>query len=80
MEGYKYIDEIHELKIGRYLKWKKGTKWNGGFIVKVNIESNGTIIICKKGIYFVSVRMDEHELYQKLSLDEQLIKKIEELF
>ena len=80
MEGYKYMNEMSEIKIGRYLKWKKDSKWTGGFIVRVDVEEDGARIICKKGIYFITVKMEEHELYQKLSLDEQLIKKIEELF
>lgn len=78
---YQLIQELHEIKDGRYIKWLKldDKKWRGGFVVKVNIEEDGARILVKKGKYMITCIYDECIIYQKLSLDEQLIKRIESL-
>lgn len=50
-----------------------------GFVVKVDIEEDGARILVKKGKYVMTCIVDESMIYQKLSLDEQLIKRIESL-
>ena len=78
---YQLIKELHEIKDGRYIKWLKldDKKWRGGFVVKVNIEEDGARILVKKGKYIMTCIYDECIIYQKLSLDEQLITRIESL-
>ena len=36
---YEFIEELHQLKEGRYIKWLKleDKKWRGGFILKVDM-------------------------------------------
>jgi len=81
MEDYQLIEELHEIKEGRYMKWFKlsDKKWRGGFVLKVEIEENGARIILKKGVYLMTCIYDESIIYQKLSMDERLIRRIESL-
>ena len=81
MEDYQLIQELHEIKEGRYIKWFKLTdkKWRNGFVMKVEIEEAGARILSKKGNYVLTCIFDESIVYQKLSLDERLIKRIETL-
>jgi hypothetical protein len=78
---YQLIHELHEIKEGRYIKWVKleDKKWRGGFVLKVEIEKNGAKILVKRGKYIITCIVDESIIYQKLTLDEQLIQKIEAL-
>jgi hypothetical protein len=81
MEDYQLIEELHEIKEGRYIKWIKleDRKWRGGFVVKVDIEEYGARILVKKGIFLMTCIYDESIVYQKYSIDERLIKRIETL-
>jgi len=78
---YQLIQELHEIKDGRYIKWLKldDKKWRGGFVIKVDIEEDGARILVKKGKYMMTCMYEYSIIYQKLSLDEQLIKRIESL-
>ena len=78
---YQLIQELHEIKDGRYIKWLKldDKKWRGGFVLKVDIEEDGARILVKKGKYIITCIYDECIIYQKLSLDEQLMTRIESL-
>jgi hypothetical protein len=78
---YQLIQELHEIKDGRYIKWFKvdEKKWRGGFVLKVDIEEDGARILVKRGKYIMTCIYDESIIYQKLSLDEQLITRIESL-
>jgi hypothetical protein len=78
---YQLIQELHEIKDGRYIKWLKvdEKKWRGGFVLKVDIEEDGARILVKKGKYIMTCMYEESIIYQKYSLDEQLIKRIESL-
>jgi hypothetical protein len=77
---YQLIQELHEVKLGRYIKWMTlpEKKWRGGFVLKVEIE-DGIRILVKKGKYIMTCMYDESIVYQKLSLDELLIRRIETL-
>ncbi len=48
---YQLIQELHEIKDGRFIKWLKleEKKWRGGFVLKVNIEEDGARILVKRG-------------------------------
>jgi len=78
---YQLIQELHEIKDGRYIKWFKvdEKKWRGGFVLKVEIEEDGARILVKRGKYIMTCIYDESIIYQKLSLDEQLITRIQSL-
>ena len=68
---YKKITKIEDLEIGRYIRWQG----NGGFLVKID----GNKLIAKKGKYLISCFFDEQEIEQKLTLDECILIKLNEL-
>jgi hypothetical protein len=78
---YQLIQELHEIKDGRYIKWFKvdEKKWRGGFVLKVEIEEDGARILVKRGKYIMTCIYDVSIIYQKLSLDERLITRIQSL-
>jgi len=75
---YRYIDELHELTIGGYIRWVNvndlSKLMNGGFIVRIDIEDHGTLITCKnwKNIFF-SLYMDECIIFQQITPDEHIL-------
>ena len=68
---YEKIRKLKDLEIGRYIRWKK----NGGFLTKID----GRKLIVKKGNYLISCYFDEEEIEQKLTLDECILIKLNEL-
>ena len=68
---YEKITKIEDLEIGRYIRWEG----NGGFLVKIDKRK----LIAKKGKYLISCFFDEQEIEQKLTLDECILIKLNEL-
>ncbi len=68
---YEKITNIKDLEIGRYIRWKG----NGGFLVRID----GDKLILKKGKYFISCFFEEQDIEQKLTLDECILIKLNEL-
>jgi len=77
LKDYTYVDELHELKTGGYVRWVNANDpsklTNGGFVVRVDIEDEGTKILCKKGSNFFQFWMDECIVFQKISYQEHII-------
>jgi hypothetical protein len=77
LKEYRYVDELHELKTGGYVRWVNAndpTKLtNGGFVVRVDIEDEGTKILCKNGKLFFQFWMDECIVFQKITDQEHII-------
>jgi len=80
--GYRYVDEIHELHKGKYIRWiriplKPGdipTLTNGGLVVNVKFMDNGTHVVCKNAANrFIQYKYDDCLTFQKLSSEEQLL-------
>lgn len=80
LKGYRYIDELNELRYGSFIKWipiNDPTYLplnNGSIICDIRITDNGVIITCKnfKHRHF-TFKMDEALIFQKLTTQEQLI-------
>jgi hypothetical protein len=68
---YEKITKIKDLEIGRYIRWEG----NGGFLVRIE----GKKLIVRKGKYFISCFFNEQEIEQKLTLDECILIKLNEL-
>ena len=67
--GYEVIDEIHELRMGRYVRWISGaTLTAGGFIVDVRFGDTGVSILVRgsRGRIF-QYRFDDCITFQKMS-------------
>lgn len=83
LNEYKYVDEIDELVVGRYLRWfnlnhTDNMKLNNGLVL-TNIEymNKDVVLVCKnfKNKFF-NIKMNECILFQKFTLKETLIIEI----
>jgi hypothetical protein len=77
---YKYVDEIKELKYGRFLRWVpikdpthlKLTK--GGVLCDIKATDNGIHIVCKNFMHkHFQFKMDECLIFQRLSPQELVL-------
>ena len=78
LDGYLYVDGLHDLIDGRFIRWidvSNPTKlFNGGFIARVDIEPDRIRVTCinhyKRLFQFF---FDESIVFRKLSLQEKII-------
>ena len=80
LKGYKYVDEIGDLKHGAFIKWIPITNPNNlqlnqcGLICDIKITDDNVIIICKNFMHrHYTFKMDEVLIFQKLSDQEMVI-------
>jgi hypothetical protein len=77
IKEYRHVDELQEFQIGRYIRWinlSNQTFSNGGFIVRINIEQNGTNITCKNAFnQFFILKVDECIIFQKITNQEHIL-------
>ena len=82
--GYRYVDEINDLKRGSYIRWInikdadniRLTK--GSTISDIKLTDNGTYISCTNvyGKSNFNIKMDECLIFQKLTDQEQVILSV----
>jgi len=78
LKGYRYVDEISDLKTNVYIKWiridspNKLTK--GAISCSVKITNEGMLVMCKNyfGRFFY-VKMEECVIFQKITNEEGVI-------
>lgn len=80
IKGYRYIDEINDLKYGAYIRWIPIIDPTHipldyyGVICDIKITDNGVLIICKNFMHrHYTFKMDECLIFQKLSQQELVI-------
>ena len=75
LSGYRWVDRICDLRNGRLVRWiKNGKLTNGGLLMNVKIENTCTLLLCKNNVgRFFTVHWDNSIVFQKCSLEEQLI-------
>ena len=80
LKGYKYVDEIGDLKLGAFIKWIRITDPNNlvlnqcGLICDIKITDDDVIIICKNFMHrHYTFKMNEVLIFQKLSDQEMVI-------
>jgi len=80
LKGYKYVDEIGDLKHGAFIKWIPITNPNNlqlnqcGLICDIKITDDNVIIICKNFMHrHYTFKMDEVLIFQKLTDQEMVI-------
>ena len=85
--GYRLVDDIHELHVGKHVRWIRNNGQsqgqvitngqiltNGGIVTTIKFIDNGTQVLCKSnGSRFIQFKFDECNIFQKMSLEEQLI-------
>jgi len=80
LQGYRYIDEIDDLKIGSFIRWillknpDNLRLTNGSILCDIKITDIGIVLVCKGayGKYF-QVKFDENMIFQKLSDQERVL-------
>ena len=78
LAGYKYVDDLYQLKMGHYIRWinkKKQLVKGGGIVVDTQFTDNGVLILCK-GINnnaFFKIKYNETVIFQLMSQEEQTI-------
>ncbi len=80
LKGYRYIDELQDLKYGGFIKWVPITDPKYlplhycGIICEIKIIDDGVLIKCKNFMHrYYTFKMDECLIFQKLSTQEQII-------
>jgi len=77
--GYRLVDDVHELHKGKHIRWiressPKLTLTNGGLVTDIKFLDNGTHVQCmSNGSRFIQFKFDDCIIFQKMSLEEQLI-------
>ena len=79
LEDYRYIDELQELQVGRYIRGINLTQpenlklTNGGILCEIKIEDT-IILVLKNNINrFFQINMEENLVFQRLSDQEKII-------
>lgn len=80
--GYRYVDSVDELHVGKYIRWIRRPKkvgemsplTNGAMVTKVKFTDRGILIGCRgMGGRFLHIHLDECVIFQKMTAEEQLI-------
>jgi hypothetical protein len=76
--GYRIVDRICDLRNGRLMRWIRKTSpsnlTNGGLLMNVKIENTGVQLLCKNNMNrFFNIRFDDCIIFQKLTIEEQII-------
>lgn len=79
LAGYKYIDELHQLQLGRHIRWirmsaRAALLTPGGIVVDIQFTDTGANIVCKP-VYggFTKFPFSDALVFQKLSKDEDMV-------
>lgn len=80
LKGYKYVDELDDLKYGGFIRWIPITDPDNlplnqcGIICDILIKDDGIYIVCKNFMHrHYRFKMDECLIFQKLSSQEMII-------
>lgn len=80
LKGYRYIDEINDLRYGGYIRWIPITDPSYlplnkcGIVCDIQITDNGVNIVCKNFMHrHFNFKMDECIIFQKMSSQELII-------
>jgi hypothetical protein len=77
LNEYRLVNEINELHKGKHIKWIKlinNQLIGGGIVVNIKFTDNGTHVLVKNQLNrFIQIKMDDCLIFQKMTLQEQLI-------
>ena len=79
LEDYRYVDEMHELQYGRYIRWINLNNPNclklttGGILCEIKIEDNIILVLKNNLNHFFQINMEECLLFQKLTDQEKVV-------
>jgi hypothetical protein len=80
LKGYRYVDEVNELKYGSFIRWIPITNPEylplhySGIICDIKITDNGVLLVCKNFMHrHYTFQMDECLIFQKLTPQEEIV-------
>jgi hypothetical protein len=80
LKEYRYVDEIHDLKCGAFIKWIPLVDPNNiplnfsGIICEIKIADDVVLIVCKNFMHrYYTFNMAECLIFQKLTPQEKVI-------
>ena len=75
LSGFRVVDRVCDLRNGRLVRWiKNGVLTNGGLLMNVKIENKGVVLLCRNNVgRFFNVRFDDCPIFQKLTMEEQIV-------
>ena len=79
LQDYRYIDEMPDLQIGRYIRWINLTNplqiklTNGGILCEIKIEDAVILVLKNSMNRFFQINMDVNLIFQRLSEQERII-------
>ncbi len=80
LKGYRYVDEISELKHGSFIRWipiidpNYLPLHNCAMICDIKITDNGVLLMCKNFMHrHYTFKMDECLIFQKLTTQELVL-------
>lgn len=78
LKHYKYIDELQDLRRGRYIRWIKKNNHehlvNGGILCDTKIAEDGTNLICKNFYNKVfEIKFKDNYIFQKITNQEKVL-------
>ena len=80
LNGYRYVDELKDIKYGSFIKWIPITDPTylplntGGVICDIKVTNTGVILVCKNFMHrHYQIKLDECLLFQKLSNQELVL-------
>lgn len=80
LKGYRYVDELKDLRHGAYIRWIPITDPNylplhyAGIICDIKITDTGIMIVCKNFMHrHYTFKMDECLVFQKLTDQEKIL-------
>lgn len=83
LDGYRLVDEIHELFRGKYIRWirkknnNKPTLTNGAMVMDIKFLPEGIHVLCRNGANrFIQIKFDDCILFQKLTDEEWMLLSV----
>ena len=80
LNGYRYIDEIKDIKYGAFIKWIPISNPEylplhaGGMICDIKVSNDGVLVVCKNFMHkHYQIKLDECLLFQKLTTQELVL-------
>jgi hypothetical protein len=79
LKGYKFVDELKDLKSGTFLRWipldaTEAKLTRGAFFCDVNITDEGINVLMKNHFHrHFTIKFDDHMIFQKLTNQELIL-------
>jgi hypothetical protein len=76
---YRAVNHLQDLRLGFFVRWIKTNPdgsyklFGGGTVVQTQFTTNGTYVLCKRGLSFMRFRLDECPTFQKITAEEWLV-------